>query len=72
MRSALLLLLCVLLVGLAARGAALAKCTDGLLAMLGACAETVDGVVSPDGTSGCLPAAGAVSVGEALGTLFPR
>jgi cysteine-rich repeat protein len=53
-------------------GGAKPKCTDGLLAMLGACAETVDGVVSPDGTSGCLLAAGAVSVGEALGTLFPR
>jgi cysteine-rich repeat protein len=30
------------------------KCTDPLVAALGACAETVDGLVTPDGAGGCL------------------
>ena len=30
------------------------KCTDTLLSGLGACAATVDGLTSPDGTGGCL------------------
>jgi hypothetical protein len=30
------------------------KCTDALVALLGACASTVDGLVNADATSGCL------------------
>jgi cysteine-rich repeat protein len=56
----------------AVAGGAKPRCTDGLLAMLGACADTVDGLVAPDGSAGCLPAAGAGAVEEGLGTLFPR
>ncbi len=31
-----------------------AKCTDALIGALATCGETLDEIVSPDGTTGCL------------------
>jgi cysteine-rich repeat protein len=53
-------------------GGAKPKCTDERVATLGACAETVDGLVSQDGATGCLRGAGDGGLEGALGTLFPR
>jgi cysteine-rich repeat protein len=48
------------------------KCTDERVATLGACADSVNGLVSADGSAGCLRAAGDGALEEALGTVFPR
>jgi len=40
--------------GQSARGTISAACTDDLVSALGLCATTVDGLVTPDGTGGCL------------------
>ena len=53
-------------------GGAKPRCTDERVATLGACAETVDGLVSQDGATGCLRGAGDGGLEGALGTLFPR
>jgi hypothetical protein len=49
-----------------------ARCTDAEVAMIGACAETVDGLIAPDAATGCLRTAGDGGVDAALRALFPR
>jgi uncharacterized repeat protein (TIGR01451 family) len=52
--------------GRAARKTIATKCTDSILSSLAACATTLDGLVSADGSAGCLVDADATGVDEAL------
>jgi cysteine-rich repeat protein len=47
-------------------GGAKPKCTDAIVATLGACSDTVDGLVSPDASGGCLRAADDAAVADIL------
>jgi cysteine-rich repeat protein len=47
------------------------KCRAAEVALLGACADTVDGLVSPDAATGCLRAEGDAAVDALLEGLFP-
>ena len=48
------------------------KCTDGQVAMIGACAETVDALIAPDATAGCVRTAGDGATDATLSALFPH
>jgi cysteine-rich repeat protein len=49
-----------------------AKCTDALLAEMAACAATVDGIVAPDGATGCLRTASDGGLEATLAEIFRR
>ena len=51
-------------------GSAKPKCTDALVAVLDACADTVDALISADATAGCLRASGDAAVAESLAETF--
>jgi cysteine-rich repeat protein len=48
------------------------KCSDGEVAMIGACADTVDALIAPDAATGCLRTAGDGGVEATLRALFPK
>lgn len=53
-------------------GGAVPRCSDPLLARIAACAPTVDALVSPDGTGGCLVAAHDIAVDGMIDDEFGR